>query len=263
MSTGATHQDIAEPEREILGALESVENNIMRRVDLADVIEEPYPPHERSLTDRTLIEEVGVHSTRNEDGEQVVYRRLTLTEQGERALRRSRAQEGDEEQEPDPVEPKTRRARRRPWHERAEWTELSPDVPRLLEETQSVEYNDEANEIHVTLDHAGREATLEFSKTAWFNTGHKKFHEQYHTAFNERNPVDEREFGVLQARWVDMPQEADGVGEAKTAKERAKAYLSGEGVDDSVREAAQQLDVSVGTVQSARSELSDELNGED
>lgn len=250
MSTAQSFQDIEEPQRAILEALESAEKNIIRRVDLADVVEEAYPPHERSLIEKDLIEEVGKASTHNAEGERVVYRRLSLTEDGERILTWG-SRESDPEAEPDPVEPKTRRAKRRPWHKRAEWTDLSEQVTRLVEETQSVAFDTDAEEIVVTLDRDGREATISFNKVAWFNTGHRKFHEEFHAAFNERNPIDEREFGILQARWVDMA-EAAVEDDDLTAKERAKQYLAGPGSDDSVRQAAEQLGVSVGTVQSAK-----------
>lgn len=251
MSRAAAANELAEPERTILETLRESEDAIERRVELADVIDESYPPVERALQERDLLKEVGKVGTHNDAGERVVYRRLSLTEEGERVLSWTGR---DESAEQDPVEPRTRPKRREPWHKRAEWTALSEQVNRLVEETQSVAFDSDDEEIAVTLDRDGREATISFNKVAWFNTGHRKFHEEFHAAFNERNPIDEREFGILQARWVDMA-EAAVEDDDLTAKERAKQYLAGPGSDDSVRQAAEQLGVSVGTVQSAKQEL--------
>jgi hypothetical protein len=255
MSTVAPFSDIAEPERTILQTLNVAESNVERRIDLADAIDEPYPPHEEALLQRGLIKEVGVYST-HEDGERVIYRRFTLTPDGERVLAWDE-QQGDEST-PKSVEPATRPAKPAPEHQRLSWTDLSESVDQF--ETRSVDYDEETEEIHVTLDHNGEEWTVTFTKREWFMTGCREFRDQYHGRFHEFPTLDEREFGILQTLWVEhFAVQGDSDDDpSQSQKERAKAYLAGEGVDDSVRAAAAALDVSVGTVQAARSELNAE-----
>lgn len=210
MSSVSSANDLEENERTILETLRASENATERRVDLADVVPDSYPPVERSLQHKGLIEEIGKTSTHTEEGERVVHRRLSLTEEGERVLSWAGR---DESVEPDPVEPRTRPKSREPWHKRAEWTNLSPDVNRLLDETHSVEFDEDEELIQATMVHEGNEATLEFNKVAWFNTGHRKFAEQYHAKFNERNPVTEREFGILQQAWITRFSSGDSTGD--------------------------------------------------
>jgi hypothetical protein len=208
--------DLGEGEETILATL--AEETHVRRVDLADALgdRDAYPEHERALLSRDALEEVGAEyvTEEGEDGEdqRVTYRRFTITARGERLLRELRSHDPDSD--PDPVAPSTEPTQPRRWDERAPWTDLAENVPRLLEETQSVERVDTEDGRHdwavrVTLARDGAETTVEFNAVRWHNaTARGDFVSAYRGAFGEMPGISERAFGVLQARWVD--EYADG-----------------------------------------------------
>ncbi|WP_423744759.1 hypothetical protein V5735_01570 (plasmid) [Haladaptatus sp. SPP-AMP-3] len=205
----STTPDLADPQETILRALQGVDH--VRRVDLAKEINEPYPPHEETLTHRGMMEEVGVESETNEDGDTVIYRRFRLTSAGERALRVA----AQPDPEPESVEPTVRKSHRAPWYETAEWTAVSPAVGRILDETQSVEFipaqdaDSGEDTVRVSLKRGGVTGTIEFNLAQWhLSTGVQHFNDGYWASFQEKaglknDVLPEDQFGILKAHWID------------------------------------------------------------
>ena len=200
--------DVADEEVAILEAFPDVGAPV-RRVALAETLDDTddYPPHERALLDRDAIEEVG-HENVPEDGERVVYRRFAMTKSGDHLLRRVR-EGGDTDTEPDPVAP-SRSTLSQSWDKRAPWTELAEHIDRLLEETQSVERfamddgrHDWGVRVVLAREDTDQQVTVEFNPQQWHNaSGRHEFYKRYRNAFRERLDIDDRAFGVLQARWL-------------------------------------------------------------
>ena len=200
-------QELATAEVSILESLRDSDDPAVRRVDLADAVgdDEDYRDGERTLLDRGAIEEVGSASGTTSEGVSVSHRRFALTDRGGNLLHRHRRRS---HRSSDPVEPTTAPAQQAPWDERAGWTDLAEAVPRIVDETESVERvesdTDDSWVVRVELARGDRAGTVEFTPVQWHNqTGRREFHEAYRWIFGESPGLDDRAFGVLQARWLD------------------------------------------------------------
>ena len=86
-----------------------------------------------------------------------------------------------------------------PWNTDDDWTNLSEVADRLIEETTNVEFDDA---VVVTLQHEGAEIQIRFPVVRWLNTGREALFDQYYRKFGERLNIDERDWGILQERWL-------------------------------------------------------------
>jgi DNA-binding MarR family transcriptional regulator len=200
--TGAS-ADLGEAEQAVLEALDADDPTGSRRADLANAVAVDYPTAEFALKQRGLIEEAGIARVNTDEGT-VKHRLVALTERGETALADVQAPEPD----PDPVDPEVVPDRPSPWNETTDWDTLSESVDRLLDETVAAEPDASAECVRLTLEHDGERADLDVSLVAWHNTGRTAFFDEYTAAFGEPPGIDEREWGVYQARLID--RQSDG-----------------------------------------------------
>lgn len=268
MSATTQHPELADEEVSILESL-AEEDDAVRRVDLADGIED-YPAHERELLDEGAINETGSLTTHEDDGT-VTYRRFEITQTGGQLLE---AYHAPPPEESDPVEPR-RTSSREPWDVSAPFDELGPNIAQILDETQAVECveTDEYRGgwvVRVTLARDGIEGHIDFKPIHWHNDpGTHHFKTKYKHLFGGRHPdVTTRAFGALQRAWVEQYQQEDdterGTEQSFSKGERVDQYLEAEYTgDESVREIADEVDVSTGTVHSRLKQFEDSEDGAD
>lgn len=189
--------ELSAPELAILEALDENEPARMRRVDLAEAIEADYPEHELSLKQAGLIQDAGT-SRVHADDVTTVHQLVKLTPRGESALAEARAPDP----EPEPVEPKEI-PRQRPWYETASWDEFSEAVTRILDETTAVAYDESADVVRIELERDGVHAEAELPLVAWHRNARVAFYDEYRAAFAEAPGIDDHEFGMLRALWIE------------------------------------------------------------
>lgn len=211
MSTATSTAELAAAELEVLEALEDAGPGGRRRTDLADAVDVDYPETELALMQRGLVDDAGTELVNGDEG-RYEYRLVALTERGEAALADARAPDP----EPEPVGVRELEPRPSPWNEDDDWRLLSEAVDRLLDETEAVEYDEAEDVVRLVLERAGTTAEVELPLAAWHNNGRPRFFDEYRGAFGEPPGIDNREWGVLQARLVgeyatgDAPADPDG-----------------------------------------------------
>ena len=96
-----------------------------------------------------------------------------------------------------------------PWNTEDDWTNLSEVADRLIGETRDVEFVPESHGVDdpdgtvvVTLEHDERTVEVRFSTVRWLNTGRVALHDQYYSKFGEMLKIDDRDWGILQERWL-------------------------------------------------------------
>jgi antitoxin (DNA-binding transcriptional repressor) of toxin-antitoxin stability system len=193
-----TTADLTPAEVTVLEALEKGEPTASRRVDVADRVDVDYPEAELALKQRGLVEDAGEELVRTDDG-RLKHQLVALTERGRRALADAQTPEPD----PEPVEPEELPERSSPWLDDDDWRTLSEDVERILDEAVGVEYDETADVVRIELERDGTRAEITLTLAAWHNTGRPSFYDGYRGAFGDPPGLDDREWGVLQARLVD------------------------------------------------------------
>jgi hypothetical protein len=253
-----------------------------------------------ALEAQDLVAEVGKlnRQERGDDGGvyRVVHRRFNLTERGVK-LFNAVGRELEIEEPPETTEPQKKQVTpdSEQWRKNSEWLRWSDDVEQILDETESVEYIDESHQhgadgtIVVTLERDGEPVTVRFSMAQWKHSRGREFYKEYCRGVPRSLQPDlsERDFGVLQSRWLDHYQDAHGdeseeettngpeeadtpdadgtdqdseheSDQVMTKSERVERYLTEHGTDDSIRTIADELDVSTGTVSNAKAAFGSE-----
>lgn len=173
--------------------------------------------HFGDLGEMGLVSEIGEFAQRN--GRTAIRQpRYRLTERG-RHLVSSHGPEFDPKQfqgEID-VEPEVTESPDPIGREPDRLTDLSGSVDAFTENTEKVilhegvehRQGDPKGTVVVTLSYNGETATIKIPAVKWHNSGLDLLFEEVRHAFGFPPNLDQREWGILQQRWIDMAEEVD------------------------------------------------------
>lgn len=215
-------EQLSEPHREMLREFDAdedrdladplIQQHLVERVGAAN-----FTMHFGDLREMDLVEEVG--RTAHKQGEKVIhYRRHTLTEKGKRLVS-SHGPEFDPtpteaEMEEMGVEPTVTETPDPLGREPDHLTDLSDSVDAFIENTRKVilhegvehKQGDPKGTVVVTLSYDEETATIKFPAVRWHNTGLDLLFEEVRQAFSLPPDLDQREWGILQQRWIEMAE---------------------------------------------------------
>lgn len=251
----------------------------MRMVDIADQLPDETNV-ERVLSDLEewdLAAEGGNHVERetNDDGDEVMvtYRMFSADKRGVLADKQIKApgtaESGTGTVEPTVTPVKERDSVLNPVTEN--WDSVCSDAQAMLDATEHVaivrenvdagKKDDGEYAVVVTLTQDGQTEEIRFTPTEWVEWPSLGFKRGYRAAFSDYPGLSNFEIGYLQARWTEQAEETEHAEEDTTADETEQELSKGERVDqyleaeydgdESVREIADAVDVSTGTVHTA------------
>lgn len=171
--------------------------------------------HFGDLGEMGLVEEIGRYSERNGENMVISQPRYRLTDRG-RSLVSRHGPEFDPEtlQGEVNVEPEVRTDPEPVGREPDQLADLSDSVDAFIENTEKVilyegvewRQGDPKGTVVVTLTYDGETATIKIPAINWHNSGLNYLFDEVHQAFGFPPNLDEREWGILQQRWIDMAE---------------------------------------------------------
>ena len=224
-SQSVMHQlldQLDEPHREMLREFDAGEDRDLDdpvlQTDLVDATgASNFTMHFGDLGEMGLVSEIGKFA--QQDGKTVISQpRYRLTDRG-RHLVSSHGPEFDPKQlqgEVD-VEPEVRESPEPIGREPDQLTDLSDSVDAFERNTdqvilhEGVEHRsaDPKGTVEVTITYDGETTTINFPAVKWHNSGLDLLFEEVRNAFGFPPDLDQREWGLLQQRWIDMAEVVD------------------------------------------------------
>lgn len=212
-----------DPHREILRCFAAGEDRDLDQPLLSSDIREAvgdstFARYLSDLRELSLVTEIGEFV--QSDGEKQATRqsRYQLTGRG-RSLVSRHGPEFDPKQlqgEVDP-EPEVRSNPEPVGRDPDSLTDLSGSVDAFVQNTETVVLHegiehrpgDPRGTVEITLNHEGLQEVIEIPAVRWHNSGLNHFFDELHAAFGAGHDLDQREWGILQARWIEMAEVVD------------------------------------------------------
>lgn len=211
-----------EPHKEMLQEFDAGEDRdldqpVVQKTLVEAVGGSDFTMHFGDLGEMGLVEEIGHIS--NRDGKKVIRQpRYRLTDRGRHLVSRHGPEFDPKPDEAEiDVEPEVRESPDPIGREPDQLTDLSGSVDAFEENTEKVvlhegvehRSHDPKGTVVVTITYNDETATIKFPAVKWHNSGLDRLFEEVRQAFGFPPDLDQREWGILQQRWIDMAEVVD------------------------------------------------------